>query len=316
MSDPQTAPVGEVEDGGRDAQGPSLDATRYDFRRHDRIPKDHIRSLQFLYDRFARNLRTSLSAYLRVATDVGLESVEQMAYADFLTGRPEYTAFYAVGLQPVSGLAGLEVSPTAAYAMIDRMLGGQGESTTVDRALTDIEQRVVDNVVNLILEQMTEDWQGVGKVRFTIQRRETRAEMLQIAAPNDAVVTLSLSVKLGECDGALNFCLPAALLEELGSGFVDRWRSRGHEEPVDVDRRPLYENLGRVELPTDVVLETPLKTSDLLQLSEGDVLSLGVPVHAPVDVRVCGRRKFKGTLTQVENDVSVAVHAVTVPVKA
>ena len=316
MSEPQTAPIAEVEDGGRDAPDSSLDATRYDFGRHDRIPKDHIRSLQFLYDRFARNLRTSLSAYLRVSTEVGLESVEQMAYADFVTGSPESTAFYAVGVEPVSGRAGLEVSPTAAYAMIDRMLGGRGESIAVNRALTDIEQRVVDNVVNLILEQMTEEWRGIGKVTFTIKRREARAEMLQIAAPNDAVVTLRLSVKLGECDGALNLCLPAEVLEELGSGFDDRWRSRGYEESVNVDRRPLYENLSRVELPTDVVLETPLRTSDLLQLSEGDVLSLGVPDHAPVDVRVCGRRKFKGTLTQADGGVSVAVHTVTVPVKA
>ena len=306
MTESQAVPAAGVEDGA--APPVSIEPESYDFRRHDRIPRDRIRSLQFLYDRFARNLRTSLSAFLRVTTEVALGSVEQTAYADFVATRPEQTAIYAVGLQPGNGVAGLEVSPNTAYAMIDRMLGGRGEAPVMDRALTDIEQRVVDNVVKLILEQMTQEWQQVGKVEFTIQRRETRPQLLQIAAPNDPVVALSLSVKLGECDGALNFCLPAALLEEMGPGFVDRWRDHGREEqPVEVDRGPLLRNLSRVELPTDVVLETPLPASDLLQLTVGDVITLGVPVQVPVEVRVCGTRKFRGTLTRTETGVGVAV---------
>lgn len=305
MTEPQTA-VDAAAPESQDQES-SGGPERYDFRHHDRIPQDRIRSLQFLYDRFARNLRTSLSAYLRISTDVALTSVEQTAYGEFVATRPEQTAFYAVGLQPVNGAAGLEVSPTAAYAMIDRMLGGHGEGLNIDHALTDIEQRVVDNVVRLILEQMTEEWRQVGKVEFTIQRRETRPQMLQIAAPNDAIVALSLSVKLGESEGNLNFCLPAALLEEMGPGFADRWRSPSHDRPVDVDRGPLLRNLSRVKLATDAVLETPLPAADLLQLSTGDVVSLGLPLQVPVAVRVCGTEKFKGTLTQTDGGVGVAI---------
>lgn len=310
MSEPQTDPAVDAAAPEPRVQESSSGPERYDFKRHDRIPQDRIRSLQFLYDRFARNLRTSLSAYLRMSTDVALTSVEQTAYGEFVATRPEQTIFYAVGLQPVNGAAGLEVSPTAAYALIDRMLGGRGEGLNIDHALTDIEQRVVDNVVRLILEQMTEEWRQVGKVEFTIQRRETRPQMLQIAAPNDAIVALSLSVKLGESEGSLNFCLPAALLEEMGPGFADRWRSPSHNRPVDVDRGPLLRNLSRVELATDVVLETPLPAADLLQLGAGDVVSLGLPLRVPVAVRVCGTEKFKGTLTRTEGGVGVAVQTV------
>ena len=37
----------------------------YNFRRPDRVSKEQIRSLHFLHDRFARNVTTSLAAYLR-----------------------------------------------------------------------------------------------------------------------------------------------------------------------------------------------------------------------------------------------------------
>ena len=310
MTESDTSPAVDTETPESEVRGSTSGPERYDFKHHDRIPQDRIRALQFLYDRFARNLRTSLSAYLRVSTEVALTSVEQTAYGEFVATGPEQTAFYAVGLHPVNGAAGLEVSRTAAYAMIDRMLGGRRQGLNIDHALTDIEQRVVDNVVRLILEQMTEEWHQVGKVDFTIQRRETRPQMLQIAAPNDAVVALSLSVKLGECDGNLNFCLPAALLEEMAPGFADRWRSPSHDRPVDVDRGPLLRNLSRVELEADVVMETPLPAADLLRLGAGDVISLGLPVRAPIAVRVCGTEKFKGTLTRTENGVGVAVQIV------
>ena len=256
---------------------------RYDFRRPDRISKDRLRPLQFLYDRFARNLGTSLSAYLRVTTEVSMTSVEQTSYAEFLATMPEQTAYYAVGLEPIKGVVGLEVSPGAAYAMIDRMLGGRGAAEPVERGLTDIEQRVVDNVVRLIVEQMTEEWRHVVRVEFSIQRRETRPQLLQIAAPNDAVVAVRLLVRLGESEGQLQFCLPSVLLEEMGPGFVDRWRSRGRKQPTESERQALYANLAKVPLRAEAVLETPFPAADLVQLAVGDVVSTGVSVKRRID---------------------------------
>ncbi len=49
----------------------------YNFRRPDRVSKEQMRSLHFLHDRFARNVSTSLSAYLRAVTEVSILSVEQ-----------------------------------------------------------------------------------------------------------------------------------------------------------------------------------------------------------------------------------------------
>ena len=42
----------------------------YNFRRPDRVSKEQLRSLHFLHDRFAKNISTSLSAFLRAMTDV------------------------------------------------------------------------------------------------------------------------------------------------------------------------------------------------------------------------------------------------------
>src|SRR5688572_1329039 len=90
----------------------------YNFRKPDRISKEQLRSLHFLHDRFALNVSTSLSAFLRAMTEITIVSVEQFAYAEFLMSLPDPTAFYAISLAPLDGLAALELNPAVAFTMV------------------------------------------------------------------------------------------------------------------------------------------------------------------------------------------------------
>jgi flagellar motor switch protein FliM len=268
----------------------------YNFRRPDRVSKDQIRSLHFLHDRFARNVATSLSAYLRAVTDVTITSVEQFTYSEFLMSLPDPTAFYALSMQPLEGLAALELNQNVAFSMIDRMLGGSGRATTMQRALTEIEQNVIDAVVKLIVENLTEAWQSIVEVHFDVSARETRPQMLQIAVPNEVVVQLGFDIRLGDARGMLNLCLPASAIEAIGSRFAQTWH-RFRRDPTAIDRQHLHENLGKVRLPVTASLDATLRTRELLRLRPGDVLTLGCPVEQALDVRVRGTVKFRGRLT-------------------
>ncbi len=144
------------------ARGTSADSVlTYNFRRPDRVSKEQMRSLHFLHDRFARNVSTSLSAFLRAMTDVSIVSVEQFAYSEFLMSLPDPTAFYAVGDARRSTASARSRSTRRSRSrMVDRMLGGTGETPAPNRALTEIEQNVIDSVVKLLLEHLTETWRG------------------------------------------------------------------------------------------------------------------------------------------------------------
>jgi flagellar motor switch protein FliM len=90
------------------------------------VSKEQIRSLHFLHDRFARNVATSLSAYLRAVTDVN----DRVGRAVHLLRVPDVAARPDGVLRRVDGaarrLAALELNPNVAFTMIDRMLGGTG----------------------------------------------------------------------------------------------------------------------------------------------------------------------------------------------
>ncbi len=56
---------------------------------------------------------------------MSIVSVEQFAYSEFLMSLPDPTAFYAVdACAPLDGLGALELNPSVAFTMVDRMLGG------------------------------------------------------------------------------------------------------------------------------------------------------------------------------------------------
>lgn len=278
------------------------DATIYNFRRPDRVSKEQIRSLHFLHDRFARNMSTSLSAYLRSATDITVVSVEQFTYSEFLMSLPDPTAFYAVSLPPIDGLGALELNPVIAFSMIDRMLGGTGRAPQISRALTEIEQNVVDQVVKLILENLTEAWKPILDVRFRIHGRETRPQMLQVAAPNEVFILLVFDIRIGEARGMLNLCVPAT----VGASFAQGWHGT-HRDPTAAERRRLFDNLAKVPVCVTASLATQIETRDILALRPGDCLSLGKPVREPVEV-IAGRVvKYLGRPVRADRAIGIEV---------
>lgn len=281
-------------------------ATRYNFRRPDRVSKEQIHSLQFLHDRFARNVATSLSAYLRTITELSVVSVEQFSYSEFLMSLSDPTAFYALSMAPHEDLGALEVNPAIAFSIVDRMLGGTGGGTAPNRALSDIEQNVIDSVVKLLLDGLSETWRALTPLQFTVRGRETRPQMLQVSAPNEVVVMIAFDMRIGTARGMMNLCLPASLIEAVGAHFGQAWH-RQRREPNDVEKLWLRENLQRVPMRLTALLEARLRTSELVALQPGDVLTLGVRAEEPVEVRVGDTRKYTGRLTKHAGRVGVRI---------
>jgi flagellar motor switch protein FliM len=150
--------------------------------------------------------------------------------------------------------------------------------------------------VKILLESLGETWRPIAKLTFSIRARETRPQMLQVAAPNDIVVMVVFDMRIGEARGMMNLCMPASIVEASGAQ-VTQASHRHRREPSETDRAWLRENLSRVPMNVTALLESRLATRDLLALAPGDVVSLGVPSHQAIDIRVGGSLKFQGRLT-------------------
>ncbi|HNW93261.1 MAG TPA: flagellar motor switch protein FliM, partial [bacterium] len=124
----------------------------YDFRRPDKFSKDQIRTLQMINETFARLTTTSLSAQLRTMVHVHVASVDQLTYEEFMKSIPNPTTIAIASMAPLEGNCVLEVDPSIAFTIIDRLFGGKGWSSNLSRELTDIEQSVIERIIHRMLQ--------------------------------------------------------------------------------------------------------------------------------------------------------------------
>jgi flagellar motor switch protein FliM len=268
-------------------------AVKFDFRRPDRIPKSQVRAIHLLHDTFVRNLVSSLSAYLRSYLTVNLVSVEQLSYAEFLDGLPSPTCIVSLGLSPYDGNGVLELNPSLVFPILEMLLGGTGKgSATIQRDITEIEQKLLDGLFRIILHDLREAWKGVTAVDFTIESMETEPQLLHLLAPNEAVVSIGVEVRIGESVGMMNIAMPSIVIKMMRQKFDQQWSVRKTHTNAGEQARVLR-MLREGTLTLEARLEGPtLSMEALLGLSEGHLLTFDYPVERPVELLVNGTRKF------------------------
>ena len=142
--------------------------TRYDFRDQVRMPRAGLRPLRFLHDRFVQHLSVSLSAFLRNGTEVQLENIEQLSSRRFLQGLSDPTAIFMVD-STVGGALALVIDNELALVLVDRLLGGPVGKPTLERALTEIEQSVLEGLVEIVLMGLKQVWSPTLDVTLSIR---------------------------------------------------------------------------------------------------------------------------------------------------
>ena len=268
-------------------------AVRFDFRRPDRIPKSQVRAIHLLHDTFVRNLVSSLSAYLRSYLTVNLVSVEQLSYAEFLDGLPSPTCIVSLGLNPYDGNGVLEINPSLVFPILEMLLGGSGRTSgSIQRDITEIEQKLLDGLFRIILHDLREAWKAVTAVEFTIESTETEPQLLHILAPNEAVVAIGIEIRIGESVGMMNIAMPSIVIKMMRQKFDQQWSVRKtHASGAEQARVLRMVRDAKVDL--EARLEGPtLSVRDLLALGEGHLLTFDYPVERPVELLVNGMRKF------------------------
>jgi flagellar motor switch protein FliM len=272
-------------------------AVKFDFRRPDRIPKSQVRAIHLLHDTFVRNVVSSLSAYLRSYLTVNLVSVEQLSYAEFLDGLPSPTCMVSLGLRPYDGNGVLELNPSLVFPILEMLLGGSGKSSgAIQREITEIEQRLLDGLFRIILNDLREAWKGVTEIDFTIEAMETEPQLLHILAPNEAIVSIGVEIRMGDAVGMMNIALPSIVIKMMRQKFDQQWLVR-KTLVTEAEQARGLRMLGGAALTLEARLEGPrLSVRDFLNLEEGNLLTFDLPIEHPVELKVNGERKFSAQI--------------------
>ena len=280
----------------------------FDFRRPDHISKSQVRAIHLLHENFVRSLVADLSAYLRTYIVMNLLSVEQLAYSEFLESLPPSTFVACLAMKPYEGSALLELNPCLVFPILEMLLGGTGKSNTnIRREVTEIEQHLMDGLMRIIVRNLSEAWKAVTTINFSVQSVDTEPQFLQIMAPNEAVVSISIEMRIGEAAGLLNIAMPSLMIKMMRHKFDQQWSVRKTAATAEDERRVL-----RILGPSEVCLEATLqgaalRVEDLINLDAGQVLIFDHPVDKPLTCTLNGQQHFSATVVQTGRKLGVRI---------
>jgi len=282
----------------------------YDFRRPERVSKDHLRALEGLHEGFARTLGGSLSTFMRAIVDVRVASVEQCTYGEFILMLPNPTCLYLLGVEPIESHMILELGPSIVFPMLDRLLGGGREPPLVpDRPVTEIESRLIGRVVDRALKALAECWSAVGEMELSVLQMETNPPMVQALPAGEVVVLVTLEATLGEASGMMHLCIPFAVVEPLMDRLARaRQLDRHRHEPVRQNADRVARAIGHAPMRVTAYLaETAITVGDLMNLRIDDIIKTDKPAEATLLVTVEGKPKFRGRPAQHRGKKAVLI---------
>ena len=283
---------GEVEDaeGGSDA---SL-ASPYDFKRPPRLPRDLIRAIETLHETYSRGLQGSLSGLLRRDVDVRLVRVDQLSYEEFIQSLPNPTVLAVYSCEPLHGSLLLEFNPSIAFPVIERLLGSRSQGGgQPERALTRVEWNLIEGVLARAVDPLQMAWAPVAPVTFKAAARGSDPPVLRVLSPNEAMVSVTLEIGLGEHRGHLNLAFPVTLIAEHREKLAARaWR----ETPKQAAPPALAERTLSVHLPVE-----SMALKDLRTLRPGHLLVTNHHHSGEVLLSVDDRPRYLGKLGSLKD---------------
>jgi len=261
----------------------------YDFRRPNKLSRDHVRLLQIAGETFARQFGTVLTTSLRTVTTVTLGSVEQLTYDECLR-RMDSPSFVAVlSLPPLDGAGVLHLPLRMAMLAVDHVLGGSGSGEQPQRALSDIEQNLVRSVVDRLLHELAYALDSLTPVQPAVAQIESNPSFAQVATSSDMMVVQTFDVRLGSSESVTSLCLPLnSLAPALEAATAPAGASR---DPGAMGRFRTGLRQRLVDIPVDVSVRfapVTMTSSEIVDLRPGDVLRLPHPVSDPLAVTASG----------------------------
>ena len=284
----------------------------YDFKRPAKFSKEHLRTLEIIYEHYGRLISTNLPVYLRKNVQVTVASSETVTFSEFTNALSNPVILGIVDFKPLNGNAIIELSSNLGFAMIDRMLGGQGVPLEKSRDFSDIEMTILQKLMVICMQLMREPWRNVAEINPMMERIETNAQFAQVIAPSDMVAIISLSVKIGDAEGFMNVCLPYFTLEDVMDKLNTKYWFSTMQKDDNVDYEEHLEVLiKKIDVPIKAILgRSQVSVNDFLSLQAGDIIRLDTKVDSEMDVFVGNIRKFKALPGSSKDNYAIRVTSV------
>ena len=266
----------------------------YDFNRPSKFSKEHLRTLEIIFEHYSRLLSTSLPAYLRKNVQVELVNAEATIYQEFTNSLSNPVLLGIVDFSPLTGNIIVEMAEKIGYTIVDRMLGGVGTPLEKSREFSEIELSIIERILTVCVNLMEEPWTNVVKLEARLQRIETNSQFAQIISPSEMSAIITMNMRIGNVEGMINVCMPYEVLEPVIDKLNTKyWYSTVRGVDTFVNKDLIEVAISRARIPVKAELgRSTISVKDFVNIQKGDIIKLNTRVNDELGVFVGNMKKF------------------------
>lgn len=266
----------------------------YDFARPSKFSKDHLRTLEIIFENYGRLLSTNLPAYLRKTVQVDVMNAEANTYSEFSNALLNPVLLGVVNFAPLDGNVIIELAANLGFTIVDRMLGGFGSPLEKNREFTEIELVILERILEVCTNLLIEPWESVVAIEPRLERIETNSQFAQFISPSEMTAIVTMNIKIGEVEGLMNICIPYSCVEKVIDKLNTKYWYSAMKDDLSGEYQGLIQNvIDYAKIPVRAMLgRSSISVNDFANLQVGDIIKLDTKVDDALEVYVGNIKKF------------------------
>ena len=264
----------------------------FDFRQAGRLSNEDARSLTVLHETFARHLSIALDAYLGTGLEVKLQTLDRLPIKEHVGNVLSSTYIARFTLATIPSVMMVEIDMDLVSPIIDLLMGGKGTVRGGERELSEIDEEILQDVLQLIVRQAEVAWR-LPEFSLVANRRVKPHVLHQSYATNEKVNVVKFQAEVAGSTGCFQLVFPAAFAGALIKAVkADQPQKKNAIRYFPTP--PLRERILDCDMEVAAEL-TGLRVTarDLIALLPGSVLKLRAPVNSPGMLTAGGRGLYE-----------------------
>ncbi len=285
----------------------------YDFARPSKFSKEHLRTLVFIFEHYARLLATNLQVHLRKNVQVEVMHSEAATYQEFSNSLSNPVLLGVVNFAPLEGNVIMELATGLGYAIVDRMMGGEGQPLDKNREFTEIELTIIERIMVICINLLIDPWESVVEnLEPMLERVETNSQFAQFVTPSEMTSIVTMSIKIGNVEGLMNVCIPYAVLEPVIDKVNTKyWYSSVQVKDDSVYRELMEDSIQKAKIPVRAIMgKSAISVNDFIHLQPGDIIKVNTRIEDELDVYVGNIKKFSAIPGAHEDSYAVKIKTI------
>ena len=272
---------------------------------------ERLPMLEIIFDRFVRLSSASLRNFTNDNVEITLGDITSMRFGDYLDNVQPASVFAVFKAEEWENYGLMVINSDLAYSIIDVLLGGKRmplPRNLMTRTHTAIEQALLEQMVQLILHDLSTAFDPVCAVSFLFERLEINTRFATITRASGATFMTRMSIEIDSRGGDIDILLPNATLEPVRDLLAQQFMGEkfGRDSVWETHLATEIQSTS-VDLQA-VLCEQTISLGTLRALKPGSQLVLDCQKTQPVSLKCGDLTLFKGQSGRIKQNIAVKIN--------